>query len=149
MLPRMAMPTLRMRGEPPVCPFCSAALPRPKRRTDTASLLPRGCCTCGACFVVDPTGRNGGHALLEALADACGGDRARSAFLQPGRDYAELIENYDTQLHRWIRGFRGYRRGMARLYLVKLTAAAPRSGAGSEPPGQAAQTGPEPGAEKP
>jgi len=116
----MAMPTLRMRGEPPACPFCGAALPRPKRRTGTASLLPGGRCACGACFVVDPTGRNGGDALLEALADACGGDRARSNFLQPGRDYEELIENYDAQLHRWIKGFRGYRRGMARLYLVRL-----------------------------
>jgi hypothetical protein len=81
--------------------------------------------------VVDPTGRNGGHALLEALEDACGGDRARSQFLEPGRDYQELIENYDAQLHRLIKGFRGYRRGMARLYLVKLTAPAP----GSKPPG--------------
>ena len=115
------MPTLRMRGEPPACPFCGAALPRPKRRAGATSLLPGGRCTCGACFVVDPTGRNGGHALLEALADACGGDRARSNFLQPGRDYEELIENYDAQLHRWIKGFRGYRRGMARLYLVRLT----------------------------
>lgn len=116
----MAMPTLRLRGEPPACPFCGAALPRPKPRPGTSSLLPGGACACGARFVVDPTGRNGGDALLEALADASGGDRARSDFLVPGRDYDELIENYDVQLHRWIKGVRGYRRGMARLYLVKL-----------------------------
>ena len=122
----MAMPTLRQRGEPPACPFCAAALPRPRPRTSNpASRLPGGRCACGACFVVDPTGRNGGQALLEALEDACGGDRDRSLFLQPGRDYQELIENYDPQLHRWIRGFRGYRRGMARLYLVKLTPGSP------------------------
>ena len=124
MLARMAMPTLRMLGEPPVCPFCGAALPRPKRRPwNQASLLPGGRCSCGAHFVVDPTGRNGGQALLEALEDASGGNRERSQFLVPGRDYQELIENYDTQLHRFIKGFRGYRRGMARLYLVKLTSA--------------------------
>jgi hypothetical protein len=118
----MPMPILRQHGEPPACPFCGAALPRPKRRSwNTASVLPGGCCACGACFVVDPTGRNGGHALLEALEDACGGDRGRSLYLEPGRDYRELIENYDSQLHRYIKGFRGYRRGMARLYLVKLT----------------------------
>jgi hypothetical protein len=124
MLPRMAMPTLRQHGEPPACPFCGAALPRPKRRpASLTSLLPGGRCSCGACFVVDPTGRNGGQALLEALEDACGGDRERSQFLEPGREYQELIENYDAQLHRFIKGFRGYRRGMARLYLVKLTPA--------------------------
>lgn len=131
MLPPMAMPTLRQRGEPPACPYCGAALRRPKSRPwNPASLLPGGRCECGAFFVVDPTGRNGGNALLEALADACGGDRARSDFLVPGRDYDELIENYDAQLHRYIKGFRGYRRGMARLYLVKLTSAATPGGKG-------------------
>lgn len=119
----MVMPTLRQHGEPPACAFCGAALPRPKRRPGSpSSLLPGGRCACGACFVVDPTGRNGGQALVEALEDACGGDRQRASFLVPGQDYRELIENYDTHLHRYIKGFRGYRRGMARLYLVKLTA---------------------------
>jgi hypothetical protein len=75
---------------------------------------------CGASFVVDPTGRQGGQALLEALEDACAGDRDRSLRLERGRDYDELIENYDTQLHQFIKGVRGYRRGMARLYLIKL-----------------------------
>ncbi len=117
----MAMPRLRQHGEPPACRFCGAALPRPRPRPWSAtSLLPGGRCSCGAVFVVDPTGRNGGNALLEALADACGGDRDRSNFLVPGRDYGELIENYDTQLHRYIKEFKGYRRGMARIYLVKL-----------------------------
>jgi hypothetical protein len=84
-------------------------------------VLPGGRCACGACFVIDPTGRCGGSALLEALEDACGGNRERSNFLVPGTDYAEMVENYDAQLHRYVKGFRGYRRGMARLYLVKLT----------------------------
>jgi len=135
MLIRMAMPTLRQRGEPPACPFCGAALPRPKRRPwNTMSVMPGARCACGACFVVDPTGRNGGQALLEALEDACGGDRARANLLVPGRDYEELIENYDAQLHRWIKGFRGYRRGMARLYLVKLTSSPSAAPPGSRPP---------------
>jgi hypothetical protein len=129
----MAMPILRHHGEPPACAFCGAALPRAKRRTsNTTSLLPGGSCPCGAYFVVDPTSRCGGEALLEALADACGGDRARSNFLEPVKDYGELIENYDAQLHRFIAGFRGYRRGMARLYLVTLTSADRRTG--SRPP---------------
>lgn len=116
------MPMRRIVRAP--CPFCEAVLPRPKRRTEhTTSLLPGGRCACGACFVVDPTGRNGGQALLEALADLCGGDRDRSWRLERGRDYEEFIENYDAQLHQLIRGFRGYRRGMARLYLVRLTPA--------------------------
>ena len=133
MLSRMPMPTLRQYGEPPACPFCGAALPRPRRRPwNTTSVLPGARCACGACFVVDPTGRNGGNALLEALEDACGGDRERSLYLVPKRDYLEMIENYDAQLHRYIKGFRGYRRGMARLYLVKLATDPGPAGAPAE-----------------
>ena len=106
------MPVLRQHGEPPACPFCGAALPRPRRRPwNTTSVLPGARC-------------------------ACGGDRRRSDYLVPGRDYQELIENYDPQLHRYVKGFRGYRRGMARLYLVKLTGAADPSataGGGAKP----------------
>jgi hypothetical protein len=132
----MPMPILRQHGEPPACAFCGAALPRPKRRPwNTTSVLPGARCACGACYVVDPTGRNGGHALLEALEDACGGDRERSLFLVPQRDYREMIENYDAQMHRYVKGFRGYRRGMARLYLVKLSAPDPSATPqGSTPP---------------
>jgi len=115
------MPRLRQSGERAKCPLCEAELPRPKRRPgNVISTLPGGKCACGSCFVVDPTGRNGGTALLEALEDACDGDRDRSLRLEQGRDYDELIENYDTHLHQLIRGFRGYRRGMARIYLVRL-----------------------------
>ncbi len=71
-------------------------------------------------FVVDPTGRNGGVALIEALTDATGGDRGRASYMIPKRDYEDVIENYEPQHHRYIRGFRGYRRGMARLYLVRI-----------------------------
>lgn len=117
----MPMPRLRQTGRPAACPFCEARLPRPKPRPhNPISLLPGGACACGAVFVVDPTGRNGGQALLEALEDACGGDRERSLRLERDRDYGELIENYDPQLHQFIRDFKGYRRGMARLYLIRL-----------------------------
>jgi len=33
-----------------------------------------GWCECGACFVVDATGRSGGQALLDVQTLACGGD---------------------------------------------------------------------------
>jgi hypothetical protein len=59
-------------------------------------------------------------ALVEALTDAAGGDRAKAGYMVPGRDYNDYIENYDDRSHRYIMGFKGYRRGMARLYLVKL-----------------------------
>lgn len=109
------------KGEPAACFFCKAVLPRPKKRPwNVHSVLPGGKCSCGALYVVDPTGRNGGHALIEALEDVCGGDRDRALRLERDRDYEEFIENYDPRPHQFIKGFRGYARGMARMYLIRL-----------------------------
>ena len=45
-----------------------------------------------------------------------------------------MTENYDAQLHRSIKGIRGYRRDMVRLCLVKLTAPADTPPESSAPP---------------
>ena len=36
------------------------------------------------------------------------------------REVSAMGINYETRDHRYIMGFKGYRRGMARLYCVKL-----------------------------
>ena len=116
----MASARVRRTGRA-TCRFCSKVLPKPKNRDDALHpLLPGGRCRCGAAFVVDPTGRNGGVALIEALTDAVGGDMGKANYMVPGRDYEDFIENYEPRAHTFIVGFKGYRRGMARLYLVKL-----------------------------
>ena len=112
----------RSRGQRAKCRFCSRTLPRPKKRENDLALhplLPGATCPCGATYVVDPTGRNGGNALIDALIDAFG-DRQKAPLLMRGHDYEEFIENYNLDGHTFITGFRGYRRGMARMYLVKL-----------------------------
>jgi hypothetical protein len=114
-------PRLRRPGERAKCRFCSRTLPRPKRREDVLNpLLLGGACPCGARFVVDPTGRNGGVALLEVLTDVADGDRDRANFMIRGKDYEEAIENYEPNSHCYITGFKGYRRGMNRLYLARI-----------------------------
>jgi hypothetical protein len=74
---------------------------------------------------VDPTGRNGGIALVESLQEASGLKEADAAMLLRHRDYEDFIENYEPRAHTFITGFKGYRRGMARLYLVKLLEESP------------------------
>ena len=114
-------PRLRRTGERAKCRFCSRSLPRPKRREEALNPnLPGAACRCGAVYVVDPTGRNGGVALIEALQDASGLQQSDAALLLRGRDYEDYIENYEPRAHTFITGFKGYRRGMARIYLVKL-----------------------------
>jgi hypothetical protein len=120
----------RSRGQRAKCRFCSRTLPRPKKRENELALhplLPGAKCPCGATYVVDPTGRNGGNALIDALIDLSG-DRVNGPMLMRGHDYEEYIENYNTDAHQFITGFRGYRRGMARLYLVKLIDTSEESG---------------------
>lgn len=121
-------PRIRRLGERAKCRFCSRSLPRPARREEALNPnLPGARCACGAAYVVDPTGRNGGVALIEALQDASGLKQADAAMLLRNRDYEEFIENYETRDHRYITGFKGYRRGMARLYCVKLLQATEES----------------------
>ena len=103
--PRRRGPRLRRSGVRAVCRFCSLTLPRPKNREDALHpLLPGGKCRCGAVFVVDPTGRNGGVALIEALTDASG-DLAAAGFMIPGTDYEDFIENYEPRDHSFMLGF--------------------------------------------
>ena len=114
-------PRLRRVGERAKCRFCSRSLPRPEKREHSFHPnLPGGQCPCGARYVVDPTGRNGGVALIEALREASGLKEADAAMLLRHRDYEDFIENYEPRAHTFITGFKGYRRGMARIYLVKL-----------------------------
>jgi hypothetical protein len=114
-------PRLRRTGERAKCRFCSRSLPRPaKREHSLHPHLPGGKCPCGACYVIDPTGRNGGVALIEALQEVSGLKQGDAAMLLRNKDYEEFIENYEPRAHTFITGFKGYRRGMSRIYLVKL-----------------------------
>gem|GEM_PF-4376416 len=70
------------------CGFCWELLPRPEVRHDafTGDGCLGGRCECGAVFVVDETGREGGLARLDALALVCGGDLERATQLDADRE---------------------------------------------------------------
>jgi hypothetical protein len=70
------------------CPFCWEWLPAAERLIKVFSTDSRGGhCPCGAVFVVDETGRQGGQALLDALALACDGNLDRAEKLDSRKDY--------------------------------------------------------------
>jgi hypothetical protein len=80
---KLKMPSLRAG-----CPFCWEWLPPAELLTEVFSSDSRGGrCPCGAVFVVDETGRQGGAALLDALALACDGDLDRAQKLDSNKDY--------------------------------------------------------------
>ena len=73
------------------CPFCWEWLPLPQRHRKVFS--GDGCsggrCECGAWFVFDVTGHEGGQAVLDVRALACEGDLDRALSLRDSVD-AEL-----------------------------------------------------------
>jgi len=104
------------------CPFCKSKIRKPaKTGLRPLSDFPSGNCDCGAVYVSDLTGKNGGEAMIEALATACDNDEAKAFSLEEGSDYTMKVIGYDARTHSVTK--RGhYKDGKARLYFVKLTA---------------------------
>ena len=60
-----------------------------------------GECSCGAAYCFDPTSRNGGVVLMQAMVQACKGDWDKAQDMSPETDYKEgIIEGYSALAHR-------------------------------------------------
>ena len=71
------------------CPFCWEWLPLPKPLDNvfTGDGCSGGQCECGAWFVLDETGHEGGLAQLDVRALACDGDLEGALGLVEGKDF--------------------------------------------------------------
>jgi hypothetical protein len=78
-----------------------------------------GVCSCGAHYALDPTTRNGGAVLLQAVVQSCGGDWDRAITLAPGVDYEEGILGHYNALNHRVGG-----NAFDTLYFVRLKAPA-------------------------
>jgi hypothetical protein len=115
------MPKLhRERSLPARCPFCRSQLPPPQEVEGGQWYeYEGGDCTCGAVFAHDPTARNGGAVLLQAMLMACGGDMDLVLSLAPGEDYLEgHVHHYNGLTHQVEPGAFGT------LYFIQRRAAA-------------------------
>ena len=109
------------RGSAPRCPFCGADLQRPAEIaiSDTEK-GPGGFCACGALYLVDPTGKDVGSMMAQALnwaADTLGkgvGD------LVSDIDYQDAILSYDWRTHSSTGISRGYMDRYGRLYVMRV-----------------------------
>jgi hypothetical protein len=92
----------RERSAPVLCPFCRAEVPRPEELDGLWYEFDGGeCPQCGASFAVDPTARNGGAVLMQALVQACGGDWDKALSLATDMDFEEAyLTHYDSLSHR-------------------------------------------------
>jgi hypothetical protein len=96
------MRLLRDKSFPPQCPFCGQEIDRPKEVEGLEYYeFDGGRCSCGAVFGFDPTARNGGAVMMEAMVHACGDDYERASNLNPDQDYdGALVKKYNGITHR-------------------------------------------------
>lgn len=92
----------RDRTLPARCPFCRAEIPPPGQVPEGLWYeFDGGFCRCGAVYAHDPTARNGGAVLLQAMLMACGGDMDKVLNLSPDTDYDEgHVHHYNGLSHR-------------------------------------------------
>ncbi len=111
--------TSRDRLMPPICPFCRQRIERPQELDGLWFEFDGGHCSCGAHFALDPTARNGGAVLTQALVQACDGDWDRALTLAPEVDFdEEFVGRYNALNHR-VGGH-----AFGTLYFVRLKAPA-------------------------
>lgn len=105
----------------PRCPFCEAALQRPESiEIGDGERMQGGACSCSAVYLVDPTGKNVGTVMAQALAMAAGMLRKKITELDPAEDYEDAVLSYDWRTHRSTGPVSGYMDGYGRLYVMRV-----------------------------
>jgi hypothetical protein len=105
----------------PVCPFCSAGLARPTAlKINAMETVLAGACSCGAIYVSDPTNKNVGEVMMQALGMAAEKISKDISEMVSGVDYEDEIIGYDARNHRSTGPSRGFADRSGRMYVLKL-----------------------------
>jgi hypothetical protein len=105
----------------PKCPFCGAELKRPEIiSVGDGESGQGGRCSCGATYLVDPTGKNVGTVMVQTLGMAAEILSKRIEDLLPDEDYVDAILNYDWRTHRSYGVSAGFMDGYGRMYVLKV-----------------------------
>ena len=78
------------------------------------------CGACGAFYIVDPTSKNLGEVMVQALGLAAQELSKEVSDLIAGEDYDDVILDYDLRTHRSSGEARGIMDGRGRLYILKV-----------------------------
>jgi hypothetical protein len=79
-----------------------------------------GKCSCGALYLSDPTGKNVGLMMAQALVAAAELLNKEIGDMVPDEDYQDAVLNYDWRNHRSTGTVHGYMDGSGRLYIMKV-----------------------------
>ena len=106
----------------PVCPFCRTPIARPAEITISPieQVLGGKCSSCGALYLVDPTSRNVGEVMLQALGLASKELSKEASDMVAGEDYDDVILSYDWRRHRSSGEPRSFMDRQGRMYFLKV-----------------------------
>jgi hypothetical protein len=106
----------------PGCPFCNALLERPSeiKINSVEKAIGGTCRTCGALSIFDPTGKNLGEVMVQALDLAARELSKDVSDMIAGEDYDDVILNYDLRTHRSSGKARGLMNRHGCLYILKV-----------------------------
>lgn len=105
-----------------ICPFCRTPLARPRElQLRSAETVSGGrCATCGALYLLDPTGRNVGEVMTQALAITAEELSRDLTEIVPGEDYDDMILSYDWRTHRSAGEATHHLDRSGRLYVIRI-----------------------------
>ena len=109
------------RGSAHQCPFCGAELKRPgELSAGPGEKAQGGSCTCGAVYLVDPTGKNVGELMSLGLTLAAEKLSKDISDLTADEDYEDAVLSYDWRTHRSSGPSTGHLDRYGRLYIIKV-----------------------------
>jgi len=109
-------------GVEPVCPFCRTRIARPAEIeiNPMERVLGGKCSGCGALYLVDPTSKNVGEVMVQALGLAAREISKEVSDMVAGEDYDDVILSYDWRTHRSSGEPRSFADRYGRLYFLKV-----------------------------
>jgi hypothetical protein len=78
------------------------------------------CGSCGALYIVDPTSKNVGEVMLQALGLASKELSKEASDMAAGIDYDDVVLSYDWRTHRSSGEPRSFVDRYGRLYFIKV-----------------------------
>jgi hypothetical protein len=78
------------------------------------------CGTCGALYLLDPTSKNVGETMVQALGLAAARLSKDSSDMVAGKDYDDTVLSYNWRTHRSTGEPKSYMDGCGRLYVIKV-----------------------------
>jgi hypothetical protein len=90
-------------------------------RISSTEVGPGGTCgTCGAFYLLDPTGKNVGEVMMQGLALAAARLSKDMTEMAAGIDYEDIVLSYDWRTHRSSGEAKNFMDGHGRLYVIKI-----------------------------